>query len=95
MPIYEYECGQCDTTFERRQGFHDEPVGTCPTCGDTVRRVYHPVGIIFKGPGFYITDSRPRAKEEGASATSSASSASTSSGDSASETPAAKAGSAS
>lgn len=79
MPIYEYECGRCKTTFERRQGFHDEPVSTCPTCGDTVRRVYHPVGIIFKGPGFYITDSRPKAKDDDAPTTSAAASSSVSS----------------
>jgi putative FmdB family regulatory protein len=81
MPIYEYACSHCDTTFERRQSFHEEPVSTCPSCGGAVRRVYQAVGIIFKGPGFYITDSRPRPKEEGgtgsANGSSSAASAST------------------
>ncbi|MBI2954562.1 MAG: zinc ribbon domain-containing protein [Chloroflexi bacterium] len=64
MPIYEYECVVCHTRFERRQGIHDAPVKECPDCQGGARRVFHPVGIIFKGSGFYITDSR---KSEAAS----------------------------
>jgi putative FmdB family regulatory protein len=58
MPLYEYECRQCGVHFERRQGVHDEPEKECPECGAAVRRVLFPVGVIFKGSGFYITDSR-------------------------------------
>ncbi len=58
MPLYEYECRQCGVRFERRQSVHDEPVSDCPGCGGAVRRVLFPVGIIFKGSGFYVTDSR-------------------------------------
>ncbi len=58
MPLYEYECRQCGVRFERRQSVHDEPVSDCPDCGGAVRRVLYPVGIIFKGSGFYVTDSR-------------------------------------
>ena len=58
MPIYEYECGDCDFHFERRQNFHEEPVAICPECQGKARRVIHAVPIIFKGSGFYITDSR-------------------------------------
>lgn len=58
MPLYEYECRQCGVHFERRQSVHDEPVSDCPECGGAVHRVLFPVGIIFKGSGFYITDSR-------------------------------------
>jgi putative FmdB family regulatory protein len=58
MPLYEYECRQCGGRFERRQSVHDEPVSECPECGSAVRRVLFPVGIIFKGSGWYVTDSR-------------------------------------
>ena len=56
MPIYEYECGQCSTSFERRQRFDDEPVATCPQCAGKARRVIHSVPVLFKGSGFYCTD---------------------------------------
>ena len=59
MPLYEYQCGACEARFERRQGFHDEPVRVCPECGGATRRVLFPAGIIFKGSGWYVTDSRP------------------------------------
>jgi putative FmdB family regulatory protein len=58
MPTYEYECRDCSVRFERMQRFSDEPVKTCPECGGMVRRVLHPVGIVFRGSGWYITDSR-------------------------------------
>lgn len=58
MPLYEYECRECGDRFERRQRVHDDPVSECPTCGGSVRRVLFPVGIIFKGSGWYVTDSR-------------------------------------
>ncbi|HEX9077804.1 MAG TPA: FmdB family zinc ribbon protein [Anaerolineae bacterium] len=58
MPVYEYECEQCGTRFERHQSIKDEPVRQCPECSGTVHKVFHPAGIIFKGSGWYITDSR-------------------------------------
>ena len=58
MPIYEYECGHCRSRFEKRQKFDEEPEAVCPKCEGTSRRVFHPTSIIFKGSGFYITDSR-------------------------------------
>ena len=58
MPIYEYECGNCCFRFEKRQGFHEEPAAVCPECSGRARRVFQPAPIIFKGSGFYITDSR-------------------------------------
>ena len=58
MPIYEYECDVCRCRFERRQKFDEEPVAMCPECQGKARRVIHSVPIIFKGSGFYITDSR-------------------------------------
>jgi putative FmdB family regulatory protein len=58
MPLYEYECKACGVRFERRQRFTDDPVKTCPECGGEVYRLVHPVGVIFKGKGFYVTDNR-------------------------------------
>jgi putative FmdB family regulatory protein len=58
MPIYEYECESCRIRFERLQHFKDEPIKECPECGGAVHRVLQPVGIIFKGSGFYVTDHR-------------------------------------
>ncbi|MFQ5459372.1 MAG: FmdB family zinc ribbon protein [Anaerolineae bacterium] len=58
MPMYQYACDTCGLDFERAQSFHDDPLTECPECGGPVRRVIAPVGIIFKGSGWYITDSR-------------------------------------
>jgi putative FmdB family regulatory protein len=58
VPIYEYQCDTCGLRFERRQHMNDEPLKDCPECEGHVHRVIQPVGVIFKGSGFYITDSR-------------------------------------
>ena len=58
MPTYVYACDSCGAQFEQFQSFKDEPVRTCPSCAGAVRRVFQPVGIVFKGSGWYITDSR-------------------------------------
>ncbi len=59
MPIYTYRCESCGVQFERRQHFSDEPLKICPECQtETLRKVYLPVGIVFKGSGFYATDNR-------------------------------------
>ena len=58
MPTYVYACDSCGNQFERFQSFKDEPLQTCPSCASAVRRVFQPVGIVFKGSGWYITDSR-------------------------------------
>jgi putative FmdB family regulatory protein len=58
MPIYQYECDTCGVRFERMQRMSDEPLTECPECDGKVHRVIQPVGIIFKGSGFYITDNR-------------------------------------
>src|SRR4030042_639626 len=57
MPTYEYKCSGCGHTFEERHSI-DDRVEHCPKCGEGVRRLFHPVGIIFKGSGFYKTDNR-------------------------------------
>ncbi len=65
MPLYEYQCLPHSHRFEVRHGFNEEPVTECPQCAGPVRRVIHPVGIVFKGSGFYATDSRkPSSKTE-------------------------------
>jgi putative FmdB family regulatory protein len=58
MPLYEYECENCGNRFERFQSIQDAPVRQCPNCTGVVHKVFHPAGIIFKGSGWYITDSR-------------------------------------
>jgi len=58
MPIYEYECGCCRHRFEMKQGFDDESQVMCPQCQGQARRVFHSTPVIFKGSGFYVTDSR-------------------------------------
>ncbi|TKJ31336.1 MAG: FmdB family transcriptional regulator [Chloroflexi bacterium B3_Chlor] len=66
MPIYEYECQTCRHRFERLQHFSDEPVKVCPDCGAPVQRVIQPVGVIFRGSGFYVTDNRQLPANEAA-----------------------------
>jgi putative FmdB family regulatory protein len=59
MPIYTYRCENCGVQFDRRQSFNDPPLKRCPECDKlTLRKVYQPVGIVFKGSGFYATDHR-------------------------------------
>jgi len=59
MPTYVYKCEDCEHSFEARQSFSDEPLTECPSCDTgSVRRVINSVGVVFKGSGFYITDSR-------------------------------------
>lgn len=59
MPIYTYRCESCGVQFERNQKFSDTPLTRCPECGKkSLRKVYLPVGIVFKGSGFYSTDHR-------------------------------------
>lgn len=58
MPLYEYQCIPNGHRFEVRHGINESPVQTCQECGGPVRRVIHPVGIVFKGSGFYVNDSR-------------------------------------
>jgi putative FmdB family regulatory protein len=60
MPVYEYQCRDCGVRFERWQHITEDPVKTCPECGGEVHRLIQPVGIIFKGSGFYVTDNRAK-----------------------------------
>ena len=56
MPTYEYLCQSCGARFDAWQKITDDPLETCSTCGGHVRRVLQPVGLLFKGSGFYKTD---------------------------------------
>lgn len=56
MPTYVYGCDACGHQFEKFQKFSDEPVRICPQCNSTVRRIFQPAGIVFKGSGWHITD---------------------------------------
>jgi putative FmdB family regulatory protein len=58
MPTYEYACQSCGTHVEVYQRFNDDPLTECGVCGGPLRKVFHPAGILFKGSGFYATDSR-------------------------------------
>jgi len=56
MPLYEYECEKCSLRFELKRRFSENTKVNCPRCQSKVRQVFSPVPIIFKGPGFYVTD---------------------------------------
>ena len=58
MPTYAYACTECDHRFEAVQSFSDDSLTVCPECGGRLRKVFNAVGIVFKGGGFYRTDSR-------------------------------------
>ncbi len=85
MPIYAYRCESCGVQFERQQSFSDAPLKRCPECNkNTLRKVIGPVGVVFKGSGFYSTDNRstsglatPAKKEESGSSEKSESKATT------------------
>ena len=90
MPTYEYECTACGQHIEVFQRFSEDALTTCGVCGGKLRKVFHPAGIVFKGSGFYATDSRSKASSGASSkkdsdAGSSSSKGSDSSGSSGSE----------
>lgn len=59
MPIYAYRCESCGVQFERHQSFEDEPLKICPECDEpALRKLIQPVGVVFRGSGFYVTDNR-------------------------------------
>jgi putative FmdB family regulatory protein len=60
MPVYDYRCQECGYDFDVKQSFHDDPITDCPECSTdgSVVRVIGPAGVVFKGSGFYVTDSR-------------------------------------
>ncbi len=67
MPLYEYRCADCAQLTEVRHGFNDSFTEPCPQCGGALRRVFNPAPIVFKGAGFYVTDSRKKTQEAASS----------------------------
>ena len=65
MPTYEYACTECGNRIEVVQSISDPPLTTCTVCGGPLRKVFSPVGIVFKGSGFYRTDSRGKPASAG------------------------------
>lgn len=57
MPTYQYACNACSHEFEVVQSFSDDSLTTCPECDGEIRKIYSAVGVVFKGSGFYKTDS--------------------------------------
>lgn len=64
MPTYQYRCTECGEDLEAVQKFSDPALTTCPTCGGQLRKVFNAVGVVFKGSGFYRTDSRNGSKSD-------------------------------
>ena len=69
MPTYQYACTSCGHQLEAVQSFSDDPLTVCPACEGKLRKLYSAVGIVFKGSGFYRTDSRKPEKTESGSKT--------------------------
>ena len=82
MPTYQYACTECDHAFEQVQSFSDASLTECPQCEGRLRKVYNAVGVVFKGSGFYRTDSRSGSGSSGSSSSGSSSSSSSTSGSS-------------
>lgn len=74
MPLYDYRCRDCSKVVEVRHGFREPYDGTCAECGGGLARVFNPAGIVFKGSGFYVTDSRKSTSSESSSSGTSESS---------------------
>ncbi|MEV0454624.1 FmdB family zinc ribbon protein [Catellatospora methionotrophica] len=94
MPTYQYACTACGHQLEAVQSFADEPLTECPTCEGTLRKLFSSVGVVFKGSGFYRTDSRgsgsataPAAAGSSSAGSSSSSGSSSSGSSSSSSTP--------
>jgi putative FmdB family regulatory protein len=64
MPTYQYRCTECGEDLEAVQKFSDAPLSICPACGGQLRKLFNAVGVVFKGSGFYRTDSRNGSKNE-------------------------------
>ena len=82
MPTYAYACTECDHRFEAVQSFSDDSLTVCPECEGRLRKVFNAVGIVFKGGGFYRTDSRSGSAVTAGSSSNGSSTASSSTGDS-------------
>lgn len=71
MPLYDYRCSACKKVTEVRHGFDESFKGACPHCSGKLDRVFNPAPIVFKGSGFYVTDSRGKSEPAKSSSTDS------------------------
>lgn len=74
MPTYSYACTECDNRFDAVQAFTDDALTSCPQCTGRLRKLFNSVGVVFKGSGFYRTDSRDSSKNTKSDSSSSSSS---------------------
>ncbi|AWO83418.1 FmdB family transcriptional regulator [Gordonia terrae] len=79
VPTYSYACTECDNKFDIVQSFSDDSLTECPQCAGRLRKLFNSVGIVFKGSGFYRTDSRPGSSSDTSTSSSSSESSSSSS----------------
>ncbi len=70
MPTYQYACTACDHAFEQFQSFSDDALTECPRCQGRLRKLFNAVGVVFKGSGFYRTDSRSASSSDAGSGSS-------------------------
>jgi putative FmdB family regulatory protein len=84
VPTYQYQCTECGNGLEAVQKFTDDALTVCPACSGRLRKIYSAVGVVFKGSGFYRTDSRSSSSSTVGAAKPAAASAASSSGDSSS-----------
>ncbi len=82
MPTYQYACTDCDHAFEQVQSFSEDSLTECPRCEGRLRKIFNAVGVVFKGSGFYRTDSRSDSKSSSAATTAGSSSSGSSSSES-------------
>ena len=87
MPTYQYACTECGHAFEQFQSFSDDALTVCPECDGRLRKVFNAVGVVFKGSGFYRTDSRSSGSSTSTVSSSSSDSSSGSSTSSSSSAP--------
>ena len=98
VPTYQYQCTECGEPLEIQQSFTDDALTECPACGGRLRKVFNAVGVVFKGSGFYVNDSKSKSSSTSTASTSSDKPAAATSSDSSStttkkEAPAKKSGS--
>ncbi|WP_081982546.1 FmdB family zinc ribbon protein [Streptacidiphilus albus] len=87
MPTYQYQCTECGNGLEAVQKFTDDALTVCPDCSGRLRKIYSAVGVVFKGSGFYRTDSRSSSSSTVGASKSTSSSGDSSSSSSSSSTP--------
>ncbi|TGN63791.1 FmdB family transcriptional regulator [Nocardioides eburneiflavus] len=88
MPTYQYACTECGHSFEQFQSFSEDALTVCPECDGKLRKLFNAVGVVFKGSGFYRTDSRSSTSSSDSASSSSTTTTSTSSSAAAASSPA-------